>query len=163
VRQKPAPLLASSFDADLDTMLLDDDGLAAASNNPREAEVQSPIKYIKRRWYFKQDTREWLHADIDSQEWWAKRRAERKRLIVQLSPDKVVESLHAAKAAGRQETWGCDVSGKPGEILRDLQQAADRGSEVYVSLSQRPTFFLHDVVIPAISDWVAIEAKNSWG
>jgi hypothetical protein len=125
------------------------------------AGVPAPCHRRKRDWYFKQDTREWVHADIVSQKWWAERRAERRRLIVQLDPDEVVESLHAAKAVGEEETWGCDVCGKPGEILRDLQQAADRGSEVNVSLSQRPTFFLHDVVIPATSDWVAIMAKSS--
>jgi hypothetical protein len=103
--------------------------------------------------------------NCDSRTFWKKREADRVRYIVRHEPHEMMVSLSVAKAAGTKKMWGwgCNVYGKPNEVLRDLKKVAGHGSEVYISLSQRPTFWLHDVVIPSPSDWATIEAKSSKG
>jgi hypothetical protein len=54
----------------------------------------------------------------------------------------------------------CDESGKTGEILKYFR-LKDLGSKSYVNLSQRAKTHLHDVVLPSLSDWASIKAKQS--
>jgi hypothetical protein len=54
----------------------------------------------------------------------------------------------------------CDEGGKTGEILKYFR-LKDLGSKSYVNLSQRAKTHLHDVVLPSLSDWASIKAKQS--
>lgn len=88
--------------------------------------------------------------------------ADRALLIPELFPgaQQVSRSLSAAKRAGREATWQCETLAKPSDILRDLQAVAGPDSRVFVSLSQKPTFLLRDIVIPSPEDWAKIEARD---
>jgi hypothetical protein len=101
----------------------------------------------------------------DSRTFWKKREADRTRYIIRHAFHEMMASLSVAKAVGNEKLWGwgCNVYGKPNEVLRDFKKVAGHDSEAYISLSQRPTFWLHDVVIPSPSDWATIEAKSSKG
>jgi hypothetical protein len=110
--------------------------------------------------YYNDRLRRWGIRHDDTS-FWKQREADRKRFLSKCSPEKMLQGLWYARGTGSEQKWGCDMYGKPGEILRHLQESAGHGSEVYVSLNQRPTLWLHDVVIPATSDWVSIMAKNS--
>jgi len=77
-----------------------------------------------------------------------------------LHPHQVAQGLFAAKMAGREATWGCEVSAKPSQIFGDLQAVLGLGFKMYVSLSQQPTFVLHDIVVPSPEEWAKIEARN---
>jgi hypothetical protein len=72
----------------------------------------------------------------------------------------VAPSLLSAKTFGREASWRRETFAKPTEILRELQDVAGLGPRVYVSLSQQPTFLLHDVVIPSLEDLATIEARR---
>jgi hypothetical protein len=84
----------------------------------------------------------------------------RARYIPELLPYQIPRSLLAARKFEREARWRCEAFAKPTEILDELQAVAGPGSRVYVSLSQQPTFLLHDIVIPSPEDWAKIEARD---
>jgi hypothetical protein len=81
--------------------------------------------------------------------------------LPRVKPFQIISSLRGAKAAGREAVWGRETYAKPSAVLSDLQAFAGPGSKVYVSLSQQPTFLLHDIVIPSPKDWAEIEATSN--
>lgn len=88
--------------------------------------------------------------------------ADRALLIPELLPGayQVYRSLSAAKRAGTEATWQCETLAKPSAVLHDLQAFLGPPSKVYVSLSEKPTFLLHDLVIPSPEDWAKLKARD---
>lgn len=122
-----------------------------AGGQPRRVEGNGAGWYANVHWF----------ADFEDAEREPKfQQTKRARYIPELLPYQIPRSLLAARKFEKEARWRCEAFAKPTEILDELQAIAGPGSRVYVSLSQKPTFLLRDIVIPSSEDWAKIEARD---